>query len=84
MVTHHFVMTTSLHIKNFKIDKFGNFSSDINYNSKTDVFRDVVSLIINPFEPRCPKGASGGHFVSASRAVQASKRSALVYVITTR
>ena len=38
-----FVMTSSLLIKILKIDKFGNFSCDIDYNSKTDVFRDVIS-----------------------------------------
>ena len=47
MKTHHFVMTSSLLIKILKIDKFGDFSCDIDYNSRTDVFRDVISLIIN-------------------------------------
>ena len=48
MMTDHFVMTSSLLIKkNFKIDKFGDFSCDIDYNSRTNVFRDVISLIIN-------------------------------------
>ena len=75
-MTHHFVMTSSLRIKNFKIDKFGDFSSDIEYNSKTDIFRDAISLIINQCDPRRPKGASGVHKVSASRST--SKRSALV------
>ena len=78
MMTHHFVMTSSLLIKILKIDKFGDFSCDIDYNSRTDVFKDVISLIINQCDPRRPKGASGGHKVSASRA--ASKRSALVYI----
>ena len=72
-MTHHSVMTTLLHIKNLKIDKFGNFSSDFDYNSKTDVFRDVVSLTINIYEPRCSKRSSGGHFMSASRTAQASE-----------
>ena len=48
------------------------------YNSKTDVFRDFISLMINHREPRRPKNASGRHKVSASRS--ASKRSALVYM----
>ena len=52
MMTHHFVMTSSLRIKNFKIDKFGNFSSNIDYNSMTDIFRDAISLIINQCDPR--------------------------------
>ena len=72
-MTHHFVMTSSLRIKNFKMDKFGDFSSDIDYNSRTDIFRDAISLIINQCDPRRPKEASGGHFVSASLAAQASE-----------
>ena len=61
--------------KNLKIDKFG----DIDYNSRTDVFRDVISLIINQCDPRRLQGASSGHKVSASRAAQASE--ARLYVI---
>ena len=76
MMTHHFVMTSSLHIKILKIDKFGDFSCDIDYNSRTDVFRDAISLIVNQCDPKRPEGASGGHKVSTSRS--ASKRSALV------
>ena len=72
-MTHHFVMTSSLRIKNFKIDKFGDFSSEIDFNTKMDIFRDVISLIINQCDPRRPKGASGGHEMSASRAAQASE-----------
>ena len=49
-------MTSSLLIKNRKIDKYGDFSSDFDYNSKTDVFRDVIYLIINQREPRRPLG----------------------------
>ena len=65
----------------FKIDKFGDFSSDIDYNSRTDIFRDDISLIINQCDSRRPKGASGGHKVSASRAAQASeaKRACMFY-----
>ena len=66
-MTHHFVMTSSLLIKILKIDKFCDFSCDIDYNSRTDVFRDVISLIINKSDPRRPKGAYGGHKVSVSR-----------------
>ena len=62
-------------------DKFDDFSSDIDYNSRTDVFRDVISFIINQCEPRRPKGASGGHKVSASRAAQ--QANALVLTIKT-
>ena len=73
MITRHFVMTSSLRIKNLKIDKFGDFSSDIDYHSRTDIFRDAISLIFNQSTPKRPKGASGGHKVSASRATQASE-----------
>ena len=79
MMTHHFVMTSSLRIKNFKIDKFGDFSSEIDFNTKMDIFRDVISLIINQCDPRRPKGASGGHEVSASRAAQASEARLCIY-----
>ena len=74
-------MTSSLLIKNFKIDKFGDFSSDFDYDSRTDIFRDDISLIINQCDSRRPKGASGGHKVSASRAAQASE--ARLYHINT-
>ena len=73
MMTHHSVMTSSLRINFFKIDKFGDFSCDIDYSIITDVFRDVISLIINQCDPRRPKGASGGRKVSASRAAQAKR-----------
>ena len=80
MMTHHSVMTSSLHIKNFKIDKFGDFSCYIYYNSRTDVFRDVISFTINQCDSRRPKGASGGHEVSASRAAQASEARLCIYI----
>ena len=81
-MTHHSVMMLSLRIKNFKIDKFDDFSSDIDFNSKTDIFRDVISLIINQCDPRRPKGASCGHNVSASRAAQASEARLYIYIYT--
>ena len=80
MMTHHFVMTSSLRIKILKIDKFGDFSCDIDYDSRTDVFRDVLSLIINQCDPRRPQDASGGHKVSASRAAQASEARLYIYI----
>ena len=43
-MTHHFAMTSSLLIKILKIDKFGDFSYDIDYNSRTDVFIDIFPL----------------------------------------
>ena len=58
--------------QNLKIDEF-DFSCDIDYNSWTDVFRDVVSLMINQCDPRSPKGVSGGHKVSPSRAAQVKR-----------
>ena len=54
-MTHHSVMTSSLRIlKKLKIAKYDDFSSDIDSNSKTNifVFRDVISFIINQWEPR--------------------------------
>ena len=59
--------------QNFKFLKFGDFSCDIDYNSRTDVFRNGFSIIISQCDPRRPKGASGGHKVSDSRATQASE-----------
>ena len=73
MMTHHFVMTLSLLIKILIIDKFGDFSCHIDESSRTDVFREVFSHIINQSAPRRPQGASGGHKVSASRTAQASE-----------
>ena len=70
-MTNHFVMTSSFRINNFKIDKFGDFSSDIDYHSRTDIFRDAISLIMNQCDPRRQKGASGGHFMSAGGALWA-------------
>ena len=56
-----------------KIDKFGDFLCDIDYSSRTDVSRDVITLIINPCDPRRTKCVSGGHKVFASPAAQASE-----------
>ena len=63
-MTHHFVITSSLRSKNFKIDKFCDFSSDIDYHSRTDIFRDAIFLIINQCDPegslrrtQCPPAA---------------------------
>ena len=81
-MTDHFVMPSSLLHKIFKIDKFGDFSCDIDYNTRTDVFRDVISPIINQCDPRRPKGASDGHKVSASRAAQASEARLYIYEYT--
>ena len=66
-MTHHSVMTSSLRCKK-EIDKFCDFSSDTDYNSKADVFRDVNYPIINQCEPRHPKSVSDGYKVSASGA----------------
>ena len=60
-------------IKHQKIDKFCNFSSDIDYNSNTDLFRDIIYLIINQCKPRHPQAATCEHKVSASRAAHASE-----------
>ena len=39
MITQHFVMTSSLRIKILKINKFDDLSCDIDYDSRTDIFR---------------------------------------------
>ena len=67
------LVPSTLLIQNLKINNFYDFSSDIDYNSKIDVFRDDIYHIINQCEPRHPKVASGGHKVSTSRAAQASE-----------
>ena len=80
-MTHHFVMTSSLLIKILKIDNFDDFSSDIDFNSKIKIFRDVIFLIINQCDSRLPKGASGGHKVSACRAQRKqAKRACNIYI----
>ena len=75
-MTHHSVMT-SIIITHQKIDKFDVLSTD--FSSKL-TFRDVISLIINQCNARCPRCASGGHFVLASRAFIA-KTSALLVLL---
>ena len=79
-MTYHSVITSSLHIKILKIDKFGDFSCDIDYNSRTGVFRDAIPLVVNQYDPRRPQGAFRGHSVLQPR--NASKRSALVYYVS--
>ena len=83
MMTQHSVMTSSLYIKYFKIDKFGVFFSDIDFNPKMDIFIDAISLIINQCDLRRLKGVFGGHKVSASRAAQASEARLYIYKYTT-
>ena len=65
--------------QNFKIYKFGDFSSDFDLKTKMDIFRDDISLIIN----QCYLQATEGSF-RRTRSVRqprsASKRSALVYL----
>ena len=54
MMTHYSVMATH---QKLEIDKFDDFSCDINYNSRTDVFGDVISLLINQCDPKRPPAA---------------------------
>ena len=51
-MAHHYVMMSLLRIEISKIDKFGNFLCDIDYNSRTGVFRDVIPPIIDQCHPR--------------------------------
>ena len=78
-MTRHFVMTPSLRIKNFKIDKFGDFSSDIDFKTKMDIFRDDISLIINQCHLQATEG-SLWRTQSVRQPRSASKRSALVAI----
>ena len=76
-MTHHFVMTSSLHIKNFKIDKFGDFSSDIDFKTNMDIFRDDISRLINQCHLQATEG-SLRRTRSVCQPRSTSKRSALV------
>ena len=55
-MTHHSVMTSSLPIKILKIDKFGDFSCDINYNRHTylEMFSPKYLTIVSPRARRAP------------------------------
>ena len=79
MMTHHFAMTSSLLIKILKIDKFGVFSSDIDFKTKMDIFRDDICLIINQCHLQATEG-SLWRTQSVRQPRSASKRSALVYL----
>ena len=82
-MTHHFVMTSSLLIKNFIFHKFGDFSSDIDFKTKMNIFGDDVSLMINQCNLQAPEG-SLWMTQSVRQPRSASKRSALVLTIKTR
>ena len=65
--------------QNFKIDKFGDFSSDFDFKTKMDIFTDDIPLIIN----QCHLQATDGSLrrtQSVRQPRSASKRSALVTV----
>ena len=81
MMTHHFVMTSSLRIKILKIDKFCDFSCDIDYNSRTDVFRDVISLIINQCDSGRPKEPPADTLCPPAAQRKQAKR-ACIYIYT--
>ena len=72
-------MTSSLLIKNLKFDKFGDFSSDIDFKTKMDIFRDDISLIINQCHLQATEG-SLRRIRSVCQPRSASKRSTLVYI----
>ena len=78
-MTHYFVMTSSLLIKILEIDKFGAFSSDIDFKTKMDIFRDDISLIINQCHLQATEG-SLRRTQSVRQPRSASKRSALVHI----
>ena len=72
-MTHHSVMMSSLRIKILKIDKFGDFSCDIDYNSG-QTYLEILC------DSRRPQGASGGHKVSASRVAEACEARLYIYI----
>ena len=79
-MTHHFAMTSLLLIQILEIDKFGVFSSDIDFKTKMDTFRDDISLLLN----QCHFQATEGTLRRTRNVRQprsASKRSALVRYI---
>ena len=82
-MTHHFAMTSSLLIKILKIDKFCVFSSDIDFKTKMDIFRDDISRLINQCHLQATEGS-----LRRTRSVRqprsASKRSALVTLMTVK
>ena len=66
--------------QNFKIDKFGDFSSDFDFKTKMDIFRDDISLIINQFHLQATEG-NLRRTQSVRQPRIASKPSALVSII---
>ena len=64
-------------IKILKIDKFGDFSSEIDFKTKMDIFRDDISLIINQCHLQATEG-SLPRTQSVRQPHSGSKRSALV------
>ena len=78
-MTPHSAMTSSLLIKILKIDKFGVFSSDIDFKTKMDIFRDDISRLINQCHLQATEG-SLRRTPSVRQPRSASKRSALVYI----
>ena len=80
MMTHHSVMTSSLRIKIEKMTKSCDFSSDIDYNSKTDVFRDVIYLQLINVSLGFRRMPLADIKVSASRAAQASKARLYLFI----
>ena len=73
-------MTSSLLIKILKIDKFCVFSSDIDFKTKMDIFRDDISRLINQCHLQATEGS-----IRRTRSVRqprsASKRSATCYIV---
>ena len=62
------------------MDKFGDFSSDFDFKTKMDIFRDDISLIINQCHFQATEG-SLRRTQSVRQPRSASKRSALVIII---
>ena len=66
--------------QNFKIDKFGDFSSDIDFKSKMDIFRDDISFIINQCYPQATEGSLRRTQSVRQSAAQASESRLYIYI----
>ena len=82
-MTHHSAMTSSLLIKFLKIDKFGVFSSNIDFKTKMDIFGDDISRLINQCHIQATEG-SLRRTQSVRQPRSTSKRSELVVINTSK
>ena len=72
MMTHHSVMTSSLRIRILKIENFGDFSCNIDYNCRTD-HRDVSPFILINVSPGGRRAPAYTKCLPASQGKQAKR-----------